>query len=151
MKPHQVVIDFGTPALPSRDSSSDDFETISYPSDSSDWNPPPILSSYNRPEELPLHYMSEDKARRRVVGRGGGGEYADAGSMDHGGDYYDDEAKDIYSKMPDRGRIGSGRLRRAPPPPPTSIVRVHCCFLRNQVSIFYSVNSFSKTSNISLQ
>lgn len=155
MKPSQVAIDFGTPqAPPSRASSSDDFEKISYPSDNSDWNPPPIVSSYNKPEEeLPLHYMNEDKARRRVVGRGGGGEYAGAGPIDNGGDdYYDDEGKDVYSKIrPDRGRVGSGRLRRAPPPPPTSIVCVTCSFISSPLTPFHSVNSFSKTSNTSLQ
>ncbi|KAF8902816.1 hypothetical protein CPB84DRAFT_836063 [Gymnopilus junonius] len=64
MKPSAVAVDFGT-------SDPDDFEQIPYPHSSSNiTNPTPITAntwtSIDRDEELPLHYMSEEKARRRV-------------------------------------------------------------------------------------
>jgi dolichyl-phosphate-mannose-protein mannosyltransferase len=109
MKPPQIAIDFGTPpGSPTR--TSDDFERVPYP---------PEHHKSQLAEELPLHYMNEDKARRRAVGRGGV-------EVDGQKDYYDDDGKDVYAKLrPGKGHLGSGRLRRAPLPPPTTIVRVY--------------------------
>jgi dolichyl-phosphate-mannose-protein mannosyltransferase len=123
MRPPEVALELGTPpGSPHRTSS--DFEEIPYPSDH--WATIPPASSVAT-EELPLHYiMSEDKARRRVVR----GPLESAGFGDHilekyTSDEYDDEGKDVYTKMkPVRDRVGSGRLRHAPPPPVTSIVRL---------------------------
>lgn len=82
--------------------------------------------SINRDEELPLHYMSEEKARRRVKVASGSmlGEY-DQQEKERYSEYYDDEGKDVYSKIRPKGsHLGSGRLPRPPLPPPTSVV---CC------------------------
>lgn len=117
MRPPQVSLDFGSPpGTPSRNS-SDDFEQIPYPPDHLNWAPS------SKQEELPLHYMNEEKARRRVRGTGGSGDFP-GGVVGHDmGMEYDDESKDVYAKLrPAKGRVGSGRLRRPPPPPPTSIV-----------------------------
>lgn len=132
MKPPQVAIDFGTASgTPSR-TSSDEFEQVPYPADHhSNWDPPAIVSStYKTEEELPLHYMNEEKARRRVKGPGGGGvDFVGAGAIDPTMAYYDDEGKDVYAKIrPEKGRVSSGRLRRPPPPPPTTIVRAFLFF-----------------------
>ena len=113
MRPPGVVLDIETTSgSPPRTSS--DFEEISYPLNH--W------ATAHQEEELPLHYMNEDKARRRIT-RGPGS------AVGHGGDKYayeDDEGKDVYSKAR-AGRhgvpAGSGRIRHAPPPPATSIVR----------------------------
>ena len=114
MKPPQVAIDFGTPAGSPR-ASSDDFERVPYP---------PDHYKSQQEEELPLHYMGEDKARRRGVGRVGSA----VESSGHE-EYFDDDGKDVYAKLrPLKGRVGSGRPRRGPPPPPTSIVCIY--FLR---------------------
>jgi dolichyl-phosphate-mannose-protein mannosyltransferase len=108
MQPPQIAIDFGTPPTTPPRTSSDEFERVPYP---------PDHSKSQQQEELPLHYMSEDKARRRVGGRGGAQlsgreEYYD----------YDDDGKDVYAKLKStKGTVGSGRPRRGPPPPPTTI------------------------------
>ena len=117
MRPPQVAIDFGTPPEPPSRTSSDDFERVPYP---------PEHHKSQQSEELPLHYMNEDKARWRGVARGA--------SELNSHEEYDDDGKDVYAKLrPPKGRVGSGRLRRAPPPPPTTIVCINLsnlCLLR---------------------
>jgi dolichyl-phosphate-mannose-protein mannosyltransferase len=110
MRPPQVAIDFGTPpGSPSR-TSSDDFERVPYP---------PEHYKSQQEEDLPLHYMGEDKARRRGVAR-------TAGESSGHEEYYDDDGKDVYAKVrPLKSRVGSGRPRRVPPPPPATIVCIH--------------------------
>ncbi len=103
-----IAVDFGTdPEF--------EFEEVQYPNH---W------SSSNREEELPLHYMSEEKARRRVKAGPATEEYEHIEKEHYaGGQYYDDSGKDVYSKAkPTSARIGSGRLPQPPPPPPTSLV-----------------------------
>jgi hypothetical protein len=84
-------------------------------------NPYP-RSSANREEGLPLHYMSEDKTRRRVKAMTVS--MYDQQEKEHNyGEYYDDEGKDVYSKLrPKSSRLSSGRLPQLPLPPPTSVV-----------------------------
>lgn len=123
-----VALDLGPPFEDGARSSSD-FEEIPHPTHH--WTQHPPAHPAPREEELPLHYMSEEKARRRVV-RGPGVHDERAGgftatSEKAGLDYdaYDDEGKDVYSKMKAaKGPISSGRPRRPPPPPPTTLVRV---------------------------
>ena len=117
MRPSEVTLNFGTPQDSPRTSS--DFEEIPYPHH---WP-----SSQGQPEELPLHYMSEETTRRRVhqhpehqpqQGPAGYADYA-VGSAEQ-----DDGGKDVYAKMrQSHGGLGGGRPRRLPPPPPTSVVR----------------------------
>ena len=79
-------------------------------------------SSVNREEGLPLHYMSEDKTRRRVKATTVS-VFDQQEKESYYGDYYDDEGKDVYSKLrPKSSRLSSGRLPQLPLPPPTSIV-----------------------------
>lgn len=119
MRPPQVALDFGTPPGPPSATSSDEFERVPYPEEHTNW-----AATSHQEEELPLHYMNEEKARRRVRGPGAGGEYAGMAPMESGMEY-DDEGKDVYAKIrPTKGRVGSGRLRRPTPPPPTSVVSV---------------------------
>ncbi|EPS95451.1 hypothetical protein FOMPIDRAFT_71065 [Fomitopsis schrenkii] len=119
MRPSQVVIHVGTPPEQSPRSSSD-FEEISYPIQQS-----PSWARSAREEELPLHYMSEETARRRVLrGPSGNGTQPEPSKAVSEKEYeiYDDEGKDVYAKMKDmRSPLGSGRLRRPPPPPPTTV------------------------------
>ncbi|KAI0345390.1 glycosyltransferase family 39 protein [Trametopsis cervina] len=111
-----VSLNFGTPEVSPRTSS--DFEEISYPQSSPPRNSAWVAPS-RREEELPLHYMSEETARRRVpVARGSPGH----DFYDEQEGEFDDDGKDVYakiraSKMP----IGSGRPRRLHAPPATSI------------------------------
>jgi dolichyl-phosphate-mannose-protein mannosyltransferase len=124
MRPPQVQIDFGTPpGTPPRTSS--DFEEIHYPSSHPSYT---SAGDYNHEESLPLHYMNEDTSTRRRVARGPG---SSGGFMsdEHDSDMqYDDEGKDVYSKLRlSKGRVSSGRVHRPPPPPPTSIVRTSHC------------------------
>ncbi|OCH88812.1 glycosyltransferase family 39 protein [Obba rivulosa] len=121
MRPPEIALNLGTPPEVSPRTSSD-FEEVQYPAaESLSRTAPP-----RREEELPLHYsyMNEEKARRRVPrGPGAAGTYADP-LDDQGMDYgpYDDEGKDVYSKMKaNKSALGSGRIRRPPPPPPTSL------------------------------
>jgi hypothetical protein len=105
-------------------------------------------TSVNRDEELPLHYMSEEKARRRLK--------ASTTSIleqekEQYGDYYDDEGKDVYRKLhPKSSRLSSGRLPQPPSPPPTSVVSsITLYFCRAQFERVLRQNLFSKTSNTS--
>ena len=110
MRPPEVSLDLGTPPeSPTRISS--DFEEVPYPPDH--W------AASNREEELPLHYMNEEKARRRVV-KGPGSAASPRGQQID----YEDE-KDVYAKANAANyghAVGSGRPRHHPPPPPTTIV-----------------------------
>jgi hypothetical protein len=113
MRPSEVTLNFGTPHDSPRTSS--DFEEIPYPHH---WS-----SSQGQPEELPLHYMSEETARRRVHQHS---EQKPTGYADYAVDpvEQDDGGKDVYAKMrQNHGGLGGGRPRRLPPPPPTSVVR----------------------------
>lgn len=111
MKPSAIAVDFGTnaPDPPSQ------FEAHYPPND---W------TSIDRDEDLPLHYMSEEKARRRVKGPSGTapGEYEYAEKSRYT-DYYDDEGKDVYNKpRAHAAHMGGGRPPQPPLPPPTSLV-----------------------------
>lgn len=114
MRPSAVAVDFGSePDSPPR--SSSDFEEISYPQNR--W------PASRKEEELPLHFMTEETARRRVPKGAGGPPAYEFSEKQQLMDEYDDEGKDVYKKA--RGpanHIGSGRPRQAPLPPPTSIV-----------------------------
>ena len=108
-----------------------EFEDIPYPSHH--W------SAVNREEELPLHYMSEEKARRRV--KAPAGPMLDPQGKEPYGEYYDDEGKDVYNKMrPKNSRLSSGRLPQPPLPPPTSVVNLFffffCCSKTNGTCFF---------------
>ena len=118
MRPSEVTLNFGTPQDSPRTSS--DFEEIPYPHH---WS-----SSQGQPEELPLHYMSEETTRRRVH-QHPDHQYSQQGPVGYA-DYpvdpaeQDDGGKDVYAKMrQSHGSLGGGRPRRLPPPPPTSVVR----------------------------
>ena len=115
MRPSEVALNLGTPQHSPRTSS--DFEEIPYPHH---WT-----SSQGHPEELPLHYMSEETTRRRVPQHleplqtpvGYASYPASPAEQDDGG------GKDVYAKMrQSHGGLGGGRPRRLPPPPPTSVV-----------------------------
>ena len=149
MRPSQVVIHVGTPPEQSPRSSSD-FEEISYPVHQS-----PSWARSAREEELPLHYMSEETARRRVLrGPSGNGPQPEPSQVVSEKEYeiYDDEGKDVYAKMKDmRSPLGSGRLRRPPPPPPTTVVRVLSRLVCSPCSVTSRASSSNKISNISLR
>ena len=86
-------------------------------------------SSVNQDEGLPLHYMSEDKTRRRVKASTVS-VYDQQEKEPYYADYYDDEGKDVYSKLrPKSSRLTSGRLPQPPLPPPTSVVSSITLFL----------------------
>ncbi|KAI5124556.1 hypothetical protein M0805_003078 [Coniferiporia weirii] len=108
MRPPQVALNLGTPpGSPTRTSS--EFEEIAYPS--SHWS--------QQEEELPLHYMTEETARRRVRAGVGPGSDADDTKPEYG---YGDEGKDVYTKMKQmKGPTLGGRLQKPPPPPATNL------------------------------
>lgn len=121
----QISLNFGTPEGSPRTSS--EFEEISYPHTTTTSPAHAAWTAAAAPprekaEELPLHYMSEETARRRVTRTpGGNGVYS---THDDGPEEYDDGGKDVYAKMrAAKVPVSSGRPRRPPPPPATTIVR----------------------------
>lgn len=107
-----VAIDFGSPP---GSPPSDEFEQVPYP--------PDHYKAQREQEQLPLHYMNEEKARRRNVRSGGELMEGAPGRGTNDAELFDDEGKDVYSKLrPTKARVGSGRIQRPPPPPPTTIV-----------------------------
>jgi dolichyl-phosphate-mannose-protein mannosyltransferase len=129
-----ISLNFGTPEVSPRTSS--EFEEIHYPhynttttaAHGSGWPVPP-----REQEELPLHYMGEETARRRVrVTPGGNGVYDTHAEAQ---EEYDDEGKDVYTKMrASKVPVSSGRPRRPPPPPATTIVRILFQFITSSPS-----------------
>lgn len=114
MKPAQVTVNVGTPpGSPERTSS--EFEEVNYP--------PPDWASTPHHDELPLHYMTEDKARRRVA-KGPGGREVGRGAGEWDSDEkYSDDGKGMYSKSKMLNpSLGTGRQRQVHQPPPTTIV-----------------------------
>jgi dolichyl-phosphate-mannose-protein mannosyltransferase len=105
MKPAAIAVDIGSDTeFPAQ------YEPIPYTTANYHWT--------EQHQQLPLHYMSEETARRRVKASGG----ADLGSpLQKEG--YDDESKEAYHKHgPPSARVASGRLPQPHLPPPTSIV-----------------------------
>lgn len=95
---------------PSSERSSSEFEEVNYPSGFAEPYPT---------EELPLHYMEDKQARRRIKGPGGSGipskdEYSTAQP--------DDDGKDVYAKERLLRRPMVAHVRRHPAPP-TNFVR----------------------------
>jgi len=128
MRPSEVALNFGTPQHSPRTSS--DFEEIPYPHH---WP-----SSQGHPEELPLHYMSEETTRRRVH-QHHEHQHPKQGPVGYAGypTEQDDGGKDVYAKMrQSHGGLGGGRPRRFPPPPPTSVV----CTPTSVISLFRSLS-----------
>ncbi|KAJ6612240.1 glycosyltransferase family 39 protein [Mycena sp. CBHHK59/15] len=124
-----VAVDFGPSNPDSPPRTSDDFEQVPYPP--SHWS--------RREEELPLYSMNEDKARRRVP------KFAalpsTAGDHDRN-DLYDDEGKDVYSKVRAlKSYQGSGRPRYPPAPPPTSIKEFLLQNLEHVTPVVYTLLS----------
>jgi hypothetical protein len=149
MRPPAITVDFGS--LDSDTRSSSEFEEISYPP-SYNWSPSHLE------DELPLHYMTEEKARRRVVR--GPGTASSFGSPNDGfgrEDYVDDEGKEYHKPRYVQHRLGSGRLPQPLTPPPTTIVRLsnlNCIVLRKADTAIGTnprENSSCKISSTSLQ
>ena len=107
-------------------------------------------SSANREEGLPLHYMSEDQTRRRVKASSVS-TYDQQEKEPYYADYYDDEGKDVYSKIrPKSSRLTSGRPPQPPLPPPTSVVSFSITFFMSfNTKCDLRRNLFFKTSNTS--
>ena len=137
-RPSEIALNFGTPPGGNSPRTSSDFEEVSYPSISTspETHNTHLNNNWNtRQDELPLHYMSEDTARRRFAGRppplngtfvGEGKEQSEKLLHEgYGGPVQEDDGgKGVYNKMHAvKSPLGSGRLRRPPPPPPTTIVR----------------------------
>ena len=115
-----ISLNFGTPEVSPRTSS--DFEEVPYPHQTTTTTAQGWHTAPREKEELPLHYMGEETARRRVTRTPGGNGVYD--THVEGPDEYDDEGKDVYAKLKAaRVPISSGRPRRPPPPPATTIVR----------------------------
>ncbi|TCD70275.1 Protein O-mannosyltransferase 2 [Steccherinum ochraceum] len=128
-KRSDFTLNFGTPPGSTRTSS--EFEEVGYPHSNADSSSPENTHSWTtvsrREEDLPLHYMNEDAARRRVVRpQGGSGSYDDhlaPSQTKYEGGYreLDDGGKDVYTKMKATRGLGGGRVRRPHAPPPTTI------------------------------
>ena len=108
MKPSAVAVDIESdPELLA------EYNPISYPNTNLHWS--------DQHQQLPLHYMSEDTARRRVKVSAHDLYGVQVPKESYG--EYDDEGKDVYNKARHTSaRIGSGRLPQPPLPPPTSVV-----------------------------
>lgn len=123
-KSSEVALELGTPpGSPSR--TSDEFEQVPYPANTTStethWGPPRNVVE----EELPLHYMEGDRARRRVR-PGAGVQHEDEGRR-YDTEYDDD--KGLYHdklrpvNIPRMGRSVQRHL------PPTNLVRtLHTVF-----------------------
>ena len=109
MQSPAVAIDFGTTDSDTYSRTSSEFEEVPYPSYTT--------SAFHREEELPLHYMSEETARRRTVktGMDGPPPYEEKKPLDS----WDDDGKKL---RPVNNRVGSGRLPQPLPPPATNLV-----------------------------
>lgn len=118
----EVTLDIGTPPRSPR--TSEEFEQIPHPSHSE-------LPSTNRrsqwgyavEEELPLHYMNEDKARRRLR-PGGGGPHESEKLFEAPSD----DEKDLFHN---KARLAvAPRLPRLVKkyPPPSNLVRIPQCY-----------------------
>ena len=121
-KPSEIALELGSPpGSPSR--ISEEFEQVPYPINTTSvdttsyWGPPRNVVE----EELPLHYMNEDKARRRV--RPGAGSSQEGGGRHFDADYNDDGKELYHDKLRPANipRIGRS-IRRAPPP--TNLVSI---------------------------
>lgn len=117
-RPSQVALNLGYSPPPSPTRTSSEYEEVNYP----DSNYPSSHWSSQQEEELPLHYMTEETARRRVKAGG----VASNGLGDVKSEFiYSDEGKDVYNKMkPIRGPTLGGRPQRPQPPPPTNLVSI---------------------------
>lgn len=133
--PGPVAVDIGTPSPRSS------FEEIHHPPYSTatsalNQDPASSWSSYPPVEELPMHYISDDKARRRIIrplgGLGPGSSsplttsnepipiphsFNDGlGNGMHSGNAEDDDGgREVYGKM-----RAAAALRQIPRPPPTT-------------------------------
>ena len=107
MKPSAVAVDIQSdPELAA------EYNPISYPNTKLHWS--------DQHEQLPLHYMSEDTARRRVKVSAHEVYGVQVPNETYG--EYNDGGKDVYNKVRRTTTIGSGRLPQPPLPPPTSVV-----------------------------
>jgi dolichyl-phosphate-mannose-protein mannosyltransferase len=122
MKPSAITVDFGDSNIESPPTS--DFEEVQYPPAHSD-----RASANSNQHELPLHYMSEETARRRIPAS----KTTSAPAQPNLGTSHDilDDSKEKY-------RAHNPRLRYAPPPPPTTIVRDIC----SQTRLLYETHLF---------
>ncbi|KAF8227100.1 glycosyltransferase family 39 protein [Tricholoma matsutake] len=135
MRPPAITVDFGASESDTQTRSSSEFEEIPYPSNHN-W------SASQNEDELPLHYMTEEKARRRVVR--GSGSASVFGQANDGFGYadYDDEGKDVYNKHRHvQNRIGSGRLPQPLVPPPTTIKEFLLQNLEHVPAVVYTLLS----------
>ncbi|KZT43999.1 glycosyltransferase family 39 protein [Sistotremastrum suecicum HHB10207 ss-3] len=104
--PGEVALEIDSPTESPRASS--EFEEVSYPT----WSQP------RAEEELPLHYMGEDKARRRVKGAQAAPESTVMFDADSPAEYDqgDDGGKDVYAKLRQH-QTPVSRMRRTSAPP----------------------------------
>lgn len=123
-KSSEVALELGTPPdSPLR--TSEEFEQVPYPTNTSSteghWGPPRNLVE----EELPLHYMNEDKAARRRV-RPNMGVLHESGSRKYEAEY-DDEKELYHDKLRPVHipRIGRSMHRNLPPTNLVSIIHHH--------------------------
>lgn len=114
-KPSEVVLELGTPPPGSPSRTSEEFEQVPYPANTTStethWGSSPrnIVE-----EELPLHYMDGDRARRRV--RPSTGASHEDGRRTYDTEYDDD--KELYHdklRPVNIPRIGRGTQRNLPP------------------------------------
>lgn len=117
-KPTEIALELGTP--PGSRRTSEEFEQVSYPANSTFndtlWGP---SHRHVIEEELPLHYMNDERARRRV--KGGAGSSREDGEQQYEAEY------DEKASFHDKARVVSipriARNMRRNPPPPTNLVR----------------------------